>query len=29
MDVLDVAIIAYLEYKILCLVRSTRLENIL
>ena len=29
MDVLDVAIIAYLVYKILCLVRSTRAENIL
>ena len=28
-DVLDVAIIAYLVYKILCLVRSTRAENIL
>ena len=29
MDVLDVAIIAYLVYKILCLVRSIRAENIL
>ena len=29
MDVLDVAIIAYLVYKILCLERSTRAENIL
>ena len=29
MDVLDVAIIAYLVYKTLCLVRSTRAENIL
>ena len=29
MDVLDVAIIAYLVYKILCLVRSTRAGNIL
>ena len=27
MDVLDVAIIAYLVYKILCLVRSTRAES--